>query len=312
MRWSKKALMAKIEATYGTDSVPVAGTNDVLLMGSDVSLTPIAGTMLEREIARPGGAYGSFHQDLVGKHVLLQFSVEMAGSGTPATPAHYGPLLRACGMSQTVVSTTNVDYVGIDDSQESVSIYLAIDGTRYKVLGAMGDVEWTMVINQKPMLRFSFMGLFTAAADASFPAVTYTTATSRPLAVTDVNTPTFSLHSASIKVASFSARLGNTVEYRELVNDTRIVITGRKTTGQVTFEQVLVATKDWGGIVAGHTLGALSVVHGLSGGNICEFTAANVQLSNPRPSGSQDQKMITLDMAFVYVASAVEFRYTTK
>jgi len=311
MKWSKKALLAKIESTYGTDSVPAASANEVLILGSDVSLTPVAGTSLERETVRAAGEYGSFHEDLVGKHMLLEFTVEMAGAGDVDTATQYGVLLRGCGMAQTINASTSVEYEGVDESQESVSIYLAIDGTRYKLLGCMGNPEWVLAVNQRPGIRFRFMGLFTAAADATFPAMNYSNAV-RPVPVTDVNTPTFTLHGTSIKVASCSINLGNVVEYSELVNDTRIVITDRKTVGQVTLEQVLVATKDWYGAVTAHTVGALQIIHGITSTNICQFDAANVQLKNPRLSGSQNRKMLTLDMVMVNVASAVEFKYTTK
>tara|TARA_Y100000310_G_scaffold336739_1_gene422117 strand:- start:28721 stop:30100 length:1380 start_codon:yes stop_codon:yes gene_type:complete len=43
--------------------------------------------------------------------IEFSFSVELAGSGTRGTPARWGSLLQACGLSQTVVSTNAIDGV---------------------------------------------------------------------------------------------------------------------------------------------------------------------------------------------------------
>lgn len=311
MKWSKKVLLLKIESVYGTDPTPDGTDNAQLMYASDVNLSPLAAQGVEREVVRANGDYGAFASILVGKHVMLEFSVEMAGSGTADTPVKYGPALRACGMAETITASTKVAYTPVSEAQESCTCYIHIDGTRYKLLGARGDVSWELGILQRPRLRFRLLGLFAAAADETFPTPVYTGFLA-PLVVSDVNTPTLTLHGTAVKVASLTATLGNQVEYRELVNSTEIVISGRKTVGQIVLEQVLVATKDWMGAVTGETLAALAVVHGLNAGNIINLDGPKIQLMNPRLGGSQDRTMLTLDMVFTPNTGDDEIVYTTK
>jgi hypothetical protein len=312
MKWSRKALLLKIETVYGTDIVPTGAANAQLIYAEDVNLTPINAQAVEREVVRAAGDYGAFTQFLVGKHVMLEFSVETAGGGGAVDlPPKYGPALRGCGLAEVISAGVKVTYTPVSESQESVTIYMHIDGILHKLLGARGDVEWNYEINKRPSMRFRFLGLFAAAADVAFPTPVYTGFT-KPLVVSDTNTPTLTLHAAAVKAASLKVALGNQVEYRELVNSTEIVISGRKSSSQIVLEHAPVATKDWFGIITGETLGALALVHGLVAGNIINMDAPNAQLMNPRLSGSQDIGMLSLDMALSPTAGDDEVVYTTK
>ena len=44
------------------------------------------------------------------QRVEVTFEVEMAGSGTAGTAPAFGPLLKACGNSETIVTDTSVTY----------------------------------------------------------------------------------------------------------------------------------------------------------------------------------------------------------
>jgi hypothetical protein len=312
MKWSKKALLAKIESSYGVDPTPTGAANAQLIFGSDVSLTPIAAEAREREVVRVGGEYGSFLQFVLGKHVMLEFSVEMAGAGAVDTAPKYGPLLRACGLAETITPTTGpVEYDPVSESFDSVTIYMHIDGILHKMTGARGNAVWQLNINDRPSIRFRMLGLFVAIADASFPTPDYS-GFQQVLPVTDSNTPTLTLHGTAVKVASLSIDLGNRVEYRELVNSTEIVISDRRARGQITFEHVVVATKDWFGAVTAETLAALAVVHGAGAGKVCKLDAPKVQLLTPRLSGSQDLTMLALDLNLTPDAGDDEFKFTTQ
>tara|TARA_R110002110_G_scaffold415849_1_gene657897 strand:+ start:94164 stop:95111 length:948 start_codon:yes stop_codon:yes gene_type:complete len=314
MKWSNKAIRAKIESTYGTDSTPAAGTDDVLIMANDVSVDPVQANAIPREVVRSGGEFGSYTEFLTGKHVAMSFAVEMAGAGgAVADVPAYGPLLRACGLAQTVNASTSVEYDPSSDSDthEAVSLYINIGGKLHKMLGSRGNVSFEFSTNQIPMLRFSFMGLFVAVADESFPGAIDYSGYTTPVVVSDTNTPTLTLHGTALNCESLSVDLGNQVEYRELVNSTSIPIVDRKSVGSVVFEDVLVATKAWEAAVVAETLGALQVVHGTAVGNVCQIDAPKVQLKNPRPSGNQNKRMLTFDLVLTPNAGDDEFTFTT-
>jgi len=313
MRWTKKAILAKNEGTYAVDAAP-ANADAVLFVAQDVKLSPLNATKVPREVIRGAGQFGAYAQFLINKHVALEFSVEMAGSGTPASPPGYNAILEACAMLGTVTGGNSVVYSILSDeaSHKSVSLYFHIDGIRHKMLGCRGDVSWIWTFGERPVLRFKFLGLFVAVADAAFPVPVFT-AYQAPMVVTDANTPTLSLHGQSIVTQGVTINLGNKVEYNERVNLQQIKIVDRVMSGQITFEHNLVATKDWFGIITAETQGALQVIHGVGGGKICQGDAAKVQLDNPQLSESQNATMLTLDLTPLQNAAADdEWTFTTK
>jgi hypothetical protein len=95
-KWRRKVILAKIESTYGTDSVPAAGT-DAMLVGTNVELTPLETELVARD--RVQHYLGAQEQIPVNARVRLKFDVEAAGAGGAGTVPKYGPLLRGCGFA---------------------------------------------------------------------------------------------------------------------------------------------------------------------------------------------------------------------
>ncbi len=95
-RWNSKILLAKIETTYGTDSVPTGAADAVL--AQNVVLSAMEGQDLARDLDR--NALGADATIPVELHQKLSFSVELAGSGAAGTAPPWGRLLRACGCAR--------------------------------------------------------------------------------------------------------------------------------------------------------------------------------------------------------------------
>ena len=95
----RRILLAKIESTYNTDSSPLAA-NAMLIRNLD--MTPLDAEIVSRDLVRP--YFGNYDQIIVAQKVGLTFEVELQGSGTAGTAPSYGPLMRACGMSETVTA----------------------------------------------------------------------------------------------------------------------------------------------------------------------------------------------------------------
>lgn len=295
--WRKLALLAKIETDYGVDATPVGATNAIL--ANQVTLTPMAGQEVRRDLMRP--YLGNQGAILVGNYVELQFSVELAGSGAAGTAPGYGPLLRCCGMAETIVAATTVTYQPVSAAYESATLYANLDGVNHKLLGARGNVTLALSPNGIPRLTFTIRGLLVAAADVALPAVTLT-AFQTPLPVTKVNTPTFSLHGAALIGESLSLDLGNNVELRNLIGEDSIQITDRQSTGTAVVEAKSIATKDWFGIALAHTRGVLAAVHGTVAGNIIEINAPKVQIG--RPTYGQTQGITNLSLPLMLTSDA--------
>lgn len=290
----KRAIVAKIETTYGTDSAPTGAANAILV--SDLDVTPIDAEMLDRDLLR---AYlGSSQQIMAARSVQVSFSVEVAGSGTAGTAPKYGPLLRACGMAETITAGTKVEYKPVSTTFESVTIWASYDGVLHKLVGARGSVKLTADAKAIPKLAFEFRGLFVPVVDGTVAGIDYTGWTT-PLAVNKQNTPTFTLHGASAPMSKFSIDLGNQVVFRNIVNSELVMITDRQSVGSVSMEAGLMATKNWFSVAELATLGALSMVHGTVAGNIVEIASANVQIVSPKYSSEDGIMMTDADLRFV-------------
>lgn len=92
----KRIILAKVETTYGTDSAPTGAANAILVRNLDV--TPLDADVVSRDVVRP--FLGSQGQLIAGQKVIVSMEVELAGSGTAGSAPAYGPLLRACGLSE--------------------------------------------------------------------------------------------------------------------------------------------------------------------------------------------------------------------
>jgi len=101
----KKSILAKIEAVYGTDSVPTGAANAINTR--DVEFTPMELEYADRDIAR---AYmGHQEQIVVTARARISYNVEIAGSGTAGVAPAWGPLLRASAMGEYILAAAHAN-----------------------------------------------------------------------------------------------------------------------------------------------------------------------------------------------------------
>lgn len=89
-------ILAKTEATYGTDSSPAA-SDAIKIISMEVN--PITGTRIQRNLLK--GFLGADRAPLANEHSAVTITFEWSGSGTAATPPRFAPLLLASGMNET-------------------------------------------------------------------------------------------------------------------------------------------------------------------------------------------------------------------
>lgn len=310
-KFRRKTLLAKIEPVYGTDSVPTGALNAILTR--DMEISEFEGPTAERNTDR--AALGNDITYHVGIYSVLKFKVELAGRGsTQETPPAYGPLLRMCGLAETAYATVGqerVEYTPVSSGEESGSLYFNMDGMLMKLLGARGKSTFGLDPGGMPYMDFEIWGLRVAATDAALPTADYS-AFQVPRPVNDANTPTFSLHAYAANMIGLSIDLGQQLVYRNVVGEESIQIVDRAPKGQVTIEDVLVATKDYRGIVTNHTLGALQLIHGTVSGNIVQVDASFVQLLKPRGVNSDGVAALQMDLNLTPNVGNDEFKLTIK
>lgn len=304
----RSVILGKIETVYGTDPVPTGAANAILV--NELKVTPLEQETENRNLIRP---YMGSSQDIpVANRSMVEFSVEVAGSGALGTVPAYGFLLRACGMAEVITASTKVEYSPVSAAFESATFYVNYDGVMHKLTGARGTWSVDFEAKKIPHFKFKFTGLFNPVTDTAMPTAVFT-AYQQPLAVLTGQTSAFTLHGFGASVLqSLSFDIGNTVVHRQLVGFEGVSITDRKPVGKVVVEAVTVAVKDWWTAAKNAVSGALSIQHGTAAGNIVVFDAPAVQVSKPDYSEQDKVRMLNMDLTYNPNAGNDELKITVK
>jgi hypothetical protein len=306
----KTAILAKIESTYGTDSVPTGAANATVIRNA--VLTPMDQTTIDRDIVRP--YLGSSLQLVAMQKVILTFEVECAGAGTSATntPA-FDALLQGCGWAGVVNTTISFDYTPISGSFKSLSIYAFIDGIQHRLTGCMGDMELDFTVGQIPVIKFTFWGIYNSPADVANPSLTIT-GWQTPLAVNNANTTGFALQGFSTGLLqNLNIKMGNKLSYQTLVGSggagnpgEYVQIVDRDMVGTANMRLPdSIATKDWYTAAKNQTLGTLTLTQGTVAFNKFQLTApsTSVQVTKPTLGDLDGARMIQLQLSLVPTAA---------
>ena len=292
----KKFLIAKIESSYGTDPTPVGGSDAIQV--TNLEVTPIESDNVQAA-AYQGFIGNSTRGTLVAnKRVSVTFDVELAGSGTAGTAPAFGPLLKAAGLSETVVSATSVTYAGVSSSFDSATIYCFYDGTRHKITGARGSVSFNFTAGQFAVASFNMIGIYNAPDDTALSG-TFTVANqAAAIEVNDSNMTTSTFHGVtSARIESFDLALNNELIYKETAASQEVLITNRTPGGTAVIEAPAVGSTDYFAKAAAAATGSTSLVLGGTAGNIITLTAAQTDITGV--SYGDTNGVISLSMPYL-------------
>ena len=297
IRWKSKVILFKAESSYGVDPTPTGSANAMLM--TDVAYSPMEGEDVSRDLEFPYlAAQGMIP---VGERVRLRGKVELAPAGTAGVAPSWGPLLRACGVSETIVSDTSVTYAPITDSQESGTLYFWIGGTKQIVKGMRGDVTLRFPAQRLPYLEFDMTGLFGDPAEAT-PATPTLTGFQKPLVVTKANTPTFTVNpgggAVSLVMREFSMSLNNQVEPRLLIGTEQVIIVDRQESALARVEAVPLSTLDPFALAKAQTACAVSLIHGTVAGAIATLSIPTAQVKR-MPDYQNQQNILEWDLGLI-------------
>lgn len=306
-------LLAKIETAYGTDSVPVGTSNAMLI--SDVTINPLNAQNVSRDLVR---GYMGGSEALVGSaFVECSFTVEMAGAGTAGDAPAYGPLLRACGLAETISTGARVDYTPVSSAFESVSMYYYDDGLLHKVIGARGSLDIRATVSDRPVFMFKFSGLDAGVTTATNPVPTLA-AFQTPKAVTDAHTAdlviggtytTGTVGGGTPYVSTgLEAALGNSVKFIPLVGQEEVEINNRDVTGRLTLDLTAAQEATFSTSVKANTLNAIGLTHGTAAGNTVVLFGPQAQFINWRKEEREGRRLIGYDLRFVPSTGNDDFR----
>ena len=274
----KSWLIAKIESSEGTDPTPVGGSNAVLT--TNVEVTPIEADNVQSPTLLGFLGNSTRGTVLANKRVSISFDVELSGSGAAGTAPAYGPLLKSCGLSETVSSSTSVTYAPVSASFSSCTIYCFYDLVRHKITGARGTVTFNLVAGQIATASFQFVGLYNAP-DSTDMSGTFTVANQAAgLEVNDTNVTTATVHGqTSQRIESFDLALNNELFYKETASSKNSLIVNRAPGGTVVLEAPDTTSVDWFAKALATATGATDIILGGTGGNIVRIKADQTDIA---------------------------------
>ena len=311
----KTVILAKVEVTSGTDSVPVNITN--ALQVSDLSITPLDSKNIDLDYIR--GYFGN-SESLVGTaSVKCSFSVYLGGSGTAATAPAWGALLLGCGNAETTGLTTpnRVEYQPVTEALKTLTIYWYDDGVLHKLLGAFGNVKLSAKSGEAPKLTFDFIGL-DGGGTAVANVVPTLTAWKTPPAITKANVTDVLLGctyatgaltgGTSYNSTGLSLDWGNEVEFVPMLTTEEVVFKNRKVSGSVSLELSAAQEVTMMATVKANTPQSVGFVMGGTTGNKIMLHMPAVQLLNIKKEEISGKRIIGLDMRVLPVAGNDEIR----
>lgn len=237
-----------------------------------------------------------------GAHAATSQAGVVMTDAAPLTLANGATIVPTVGTSfvsgdtyTLLLQPAHVTYQPVGSGEESLTLYFNLGGNRHKVLGARGSVAGEFQAGQLPRFRFKFLGLY-VGPDASAQPTVVLTPFKQPLPVNNANTPDFSLHGYAGVVKALTLDLGVQTKHRDFINSASVVIADRQGSGSVSMEAPAIGTKDFFSTALNATLGPLSLVHGITAGNIVALTAPKVQVIKPRYGDDQGIAVLEMDL----------------
>lgn len=260
----REIILLKIETTQGTDAVPAAATDSLLV--EDIGWSFAGARMVERNPVK--GSLGRFQSVFAGTLMEMTFMAEIKGSGSAGVAPEIGPALRACGLLETIVATTSVEYEPASTGHESATIYYYEDGSLYKILGAFGTVNMNLPTGEIGKVEFTFTGHVVGPVDAALPTGVYDDVVPAPV----INAP-FSALGFSAIISALNLDVGNEIATPPSMSASDgysdVLITDRDMAGSFNPEATTVAVKDFIGEWKSGATGAINSGNiGATAGNI--------------------------------------------
>ena len=238
----KSVVLAKIELSYGTDLVPTASANALLV--KDLDIKPVSDKIV-RDVLRTSLSPLPFARGT--KYFEISFKTELKGLGVwPTTTGEIWCLLRACGLYEvyTVGPPKKLDFGVVSQNFESVTLYGYKDGIFHKFTGCVGDVKLSLEVGKIGEWQWKFWGMYHSPVDLDPGALTFSSAAPIVCLNGQITVDGYGPVLEKIEIA-----LNNKLALRKDLNSANGIIgmriTGREPGGSFDPEAVLEATHDF-------------------------------------------------------------------
>ncbi len=290
-------ILAELEATYGVDPIPTPATNAILCKTS-LAITPMEASQVKRDLIH--SYMGDTGALLADTYVKIDFEVELSGSGTAGTAPGMDALLQMCGFSATTVAATSVTYKPVSTSFTSGTIYFygQTDGgtaVLHKLTGCRGDFTLDLATKAIPYVKFTIWGLYNTPTELAAPTgFTYAKFAKPLIPVSGVTTPTIGGFAGPLALEKYSFKLGNKVEFKNLVGDQYVQIFDRMSSGQIDIEAMTPDVHNFFNDAAANSTAAIAITHGTAAGNTVAISLPGAQILNPSYADSSGVQMLQI------------------
>ncbi|MGI4856756.1 MAG: phage tail tube protein [Janthinobacterium lividum] len=297
----KMLVLANLENSPGADGKPNGNAHAMLVR--NVTISPAVAEYADRAVIRP--YMGASEQIPTAIRTEVNFEVELAGSGDPAKPPKWGPLIQACGFSETLMGTDKPEspkstvYRLVSDGMKTITLYCYVDGLFQPVTSVRGTATLNLTTKEIPVIQFKFTGFYGEVADRPLPSPVDYSGFRTPLAVNHRNTSNWQFQGATSPLQALTIDLGNTVVHDTLVGQESVDITDRKVVGTASIELGTVGQKNWWTAARDAVTGPLTITHGKAAGNTVVIAAPKVQASNLSYTNQNNNLMLDANLTFV-------------
>lgn len=294
-------ILAKIQTVVGTYVVPAPATDALLISDATIGYDD---KIVERDVLRD--YFGAAEQMIGDSPVNIEFTVELAGSGTAGTAPAWGKLIRGCAFAETTAASY-VTYNPITVGQESLSFLYAVDGVTHRIKDARGTATLSIAPGSKPALKFKFVGIEQANPEAlANPTGVVRTAWKAPLPVAATNTGDLLIGctyatgvvtgGSALPSISVDLDLGASAEFMALMGSSEVDITAREIKGTAKLRLAAADEATMFSDAKTVTTKAVSFKHGTGAGKIVQCYAPAVQFGRPKYENVQGRVGASVDM----------------
>ena len=213
------------------------------------------------------------------RDAVLDFIVELRGSGSLGVAPDWGPLMLACGFAETIVGGVSVTYLPKSTAIPSNTIAFYMDGVIKTIWGARGSVVLNLNVGQPGMLTFHFEGADFSVVDGALIGGT-PSAIQPPVLLSS----SFTVDSYAALIEAMDIDMQNVLAMRPDINkpsgNLSAAITARRPVGSMEIEEPKVGTYDIDGKRRSANQGALTLTLGATAGNIVDIDAPKLAWSD--------------------------------
>ena len=260
--WKNKAVLVKLEASYGVDPTPSGAAN--WIEARNVTLNPYDAENQARNIELPW--MGISGNTVVSQWGKLSFDFLMSGGGAAGTAPKWAPLALGCGFAETINAGVSAVYNLVSSAFSSVTCWVNIDGVYHKFVGCRGDMKFKGMTKGIPMYSVDLDCIYAAPTAVALPAVTRT-GWQIDEGMNSTNTTKLTLNAIDFAFSTHNWGLGNKMARLNLPGpQLEVAVTDRGPTMDVTVLAPPLATFDPFALATAGTNVAATFTHGSAAG----------------------------------------------